>query len=118
VVAVTVDRGKRAPRWVAAFLEPWFPHAEATPNSRPGRDILGTPGMAFEVKTCKEWRPGAWVKQAAGYAGPGELAVLVYLPPGMGAARAGDAMAIMPLRALMPLAAACGFAPARTEGGG
>jgi hypothetical protein len=98
---------------VAAYLRPWFPDAEKTPNSRCGRDIENTPGVAVEVKTGSEWRPYAWSKQAAGYAQDGELAVLVYIPPGMGetAVLHGDAMAIVPLRALMPLAAAAGYAP-------
>jgi hypothetical protein len=110
-VAVSRSKGNRAPRWVAAWLAPWFPSAEATPNSRPGRDIQGTPGIAFEIKTGAEWRPYAWMAQAAKYAAPGELAVLLYLPPRMGEAQVADAMAIVPLRLLMPLAVAAGYAP-------
>jgi hypothetical protein len=109
---VSRARGLRAPDWVAAFLRPWFPDAAKTPNSRQGRDIENCPGLAIEVKTGAEWRPNAWMKQAAGYAADGELPVLVYLPPGMGEARVGEAMAIVPLRRLMPLAEAAGYAPA------
>jgi hypothetical protein len=105
-------KGNKAPAWVAAWLRAWFPDAEKTPNSRQGRDIENTPGLAVEVKTGAEWRPFAWSKQAAGYAADGELAVLVYLPPGMGEAAVADAMAIVPLRELMPLAVAAGYAPA------
>lgn len=104
-------KGNRAPDWVAAYLRPWFPDAAKTPNSRPGRDIENTPGLAVEVKTGAEWRPYKWLAQAAGYAGDGELALLVYLPPGLGEAHVGDALAIVPLRALMPLAVAGEYAP-------
>ena len=104
-------KGNAAPAWVAAYLQPWYPGCEKTPNGRPGRDILGTPGVAVEVKTSAEWRPHAWVKQAARYALPGELALLVYLPPGCGERAVGDAMAIVPVAAIMPLLVAAGYAP-------
>ena len=108
-------RGNRAPDWVAAYLRPWFPDAAKTPNSRPGRDLENTVGMAIEVKTSAEWRPYAWMRQAAGYVLDGELGVLLYLPPGMGKAHVGEAMAIVPLRVLMPLAVAAGYAPPPIE---
>lgn len=104
-------RGNEAPAWVAAYLVPWFPDAEKTPNSRAGRDIDNTPGLAIEVKTGATWRPNAWMAQAAKYPRAGELAVLLYLPPGMGRARVRDALCIVPLHALMPLAVAAGYAP-------
>ena len=108
-------RGNRAPDWVALYLRPWFPDAAKTPNSRPGRDLENCPGMAIEVKTSAEWRPNAWMRQTAGYVLDGELGVLLYLPPGMGKAHVGEAMAIVPLRVLMPLAVAAGYAPPPIE---
>jgi hypothetical protein len=108
---VTRNRGNRAPHWVAAYLRPWWPSAEPTPNGRPGRDILGTPGAAIEIKTGVEWRH-AWLKQAASYAGDGEVAILLYLPPGVGEKHVGEAMTILPLRVIMPLLVAAGYAPA------
>jgi hypothetical protein len=109
---VSQAKGKRAAGWVAAYLRPWFPSAEKPGSSSlRGRDVLGTPGLAIEVKTGAEWRPNAWLKQAAGYASAGELAVLVYLPPGCGEAQVGEALAIVPLRELLPLAVAAGYAP-------
>lgn len=111
-------KGNAAPAWVAAYLVPWFPDAEKHPNSRAGRDIDNTPGLAIEVKTGAEWRPNAWMAQAAKYPRVGELAVLLYLPPGMGQARVSDALAIVPLHALMPLAVAAGYAPPPHPDGG
>lgn len=107
---MTRNRGNRAPHWVAAYLRPWWPDIEPTPNSRKGRDLLGTPGTAIEIKTGAEWR-SAWLKQAAGYADDGEVPLLVYLPPGLGEKHVADSMAIMPLRVVMPLLVAAGFAP-------
>jgi hypothetical protein len=115
VRAMSRGKGLAAPAWVAQWLRPWWPAAEKTPNSRPGRDLLGTPGVAIEVKTSSEWRPLAWMKQAARYPQPGEVALLVYLPRGFGAMAVGDAMAIMRLRELMPLLVAAGYAPAPTN---
>lgn len=105
-------KGLAAPAWVAQWLKSWWPDAEKTPNSRPGRDLLGTPGVAFEIKTSSEWRPCEWMKQAAKYPTAGEVGVLVYLPRGFGALSVGDAMAIVRLRELMPLLVASGHAPA------
>jgi hypothetical protein len=105
-------KGNAAPAWVAAYLTRWFPSAEKTPNGRPGRDILGTPGVAIEVKTGAEWRH-KWVAQSAGHATDDEeLAFIVYLPPGLGARAVADSLAVMPLHALMPLLVAAGYAPA------
>lgn len=103
-------KGNAAPAWVAAYLQPWWPGCEKTPNSRPGRDILGTPGCAIEVKTGAEWRH-KWIDQAAGYAADGELPLLVYLPPGYGEKSVGDALAVVRLSVVMPLLVAAGYAP-------
>jgi hypothetical protein len=110
-------KGNQAPDWVAAYLRPWFPDAQKTPNGRPGRDLENTPGMAIEVKTGAEWRPYKWMRQAAGYALDGELPVLLYLPPGLGKLHVAETMAIVPLRVLMPLAVADGYAPPPNQSG-
>lgn len=109
-------KGKRAAAWVVAYLRTWYPSAEKPGSSSlRGRDVLGTPGLAVEIKTSAEWRPHAWVRQAAGYAASGELALLVYLPPGCGERGIGDAMAIVPMRVMMPLLVAAGYAPEPQE---
>ncbi|MCL2582955.1 MAG: hypothetical protein FWE35_10905 [Streptosporangiales bacterium] len=114
------DRGNRAPAWVAEYVRPWWPLAEKTPNSRPGRDIENTPGVAWEIKTSRQLALAAAIRQAAGYAEPGEVPVVCYLPPGIGERSVGTAMCIMPLAVLMPVLAEAGYAPmprtAREEG--
>ena len=107
-------KGLTAPGWVADYLRDWWPSVEKTPNSRKGRDLLGTPGVAFEIKTGAEWSHKA-IAQAAGYALPGEVPVVVYLPPGCGARAVGDSLAILPLRLIMPLLVAAGYAPEPRE---
>ena len=105
------DKGTRAAGWVAAYLRPWWPGVEATPSGRRGRDLLGTPGCAIEVKTGVEWR-AKWLAQVLCYVVDGEAGFVIYLPPGCGEKQVGDALAIMPVAALMPLLVDAGFAPA------
>lgn len=108
-------KGNQAPAWLADYLQPWWPGCEKQPNSRPGRDLLGTPGVAWEVKTGSEWRPKAWLRQAEGYALPGELAVLFYMPPGFGQRAVGDSLSIVRTRLLMPVLVGAGYAPPPME---
>jgi hypothetical protein len=120
------DRGNRAAAWVATYLTRWWPHAEKTPNGRPGADVLGTPGVAWEVKTSATWR-NEWLGQVAGYTahtcqddheGPCRgflLPVLVYLPPGMGEKSVAHAQAVMPLHVLMQVLTEAGYAPQPKE---
>jgi hypothetical protein len=98
---------------VAEYLRPWYPDAEKTPNSRKGRDILGTPGLALEVKTSGNWSPGRWLEQAMGYQRhpEEEVAALVYFPPGVGQAKTGLAMVMLPFSRFMDVAQAGGYAP-------
>ena len=116
------DRGNRAAGWVADYLRPWWPAAEKTPNGRRGADLLGTPGVSFEIKTGRTWR-NEWVNQAAGYPG---VCVLVWLPPGIGPKTVGLAFAmivdgpveprvhtrpVLLLEQIMPTLVAGGYAP-------
>jgi hypothetical protein len=107
----TRAKGNAAPAWVAAYLAPWWPDAEKTPNGRPGRDLENTPGVAWEVKTGAEWRPKAWTRQAEGYPVRGELGVLLYLPPGFGERSVGESLCIVRTRLLMPVLVEAGYAP-------
>jgi hypothetical protein len=98
---------------------PWWPYAEATGSGRNGRDITGTPGVAFEVKTADDlkasFKPTIWIRQAQANAGSGEVPVVVYFPRGLGAAHTGQALAILPVDALMEILEGTQFAPGRKE---
>jgi len=75
-------RGMRTQLLVAQYLAAnGWPHAESTGSGRSGVDVLGTPGLAFEVKARTDLNPLAWVKQAEQNAG---LPVAVFRPNGMG----------------------------------
>lgn len=108
------DRGIRLQAALAAYLRRWWPSAESTPNGRGGTDILGTPGVAWECKTAKDFSPAAFVRQAKAHRllDDGEvLPVAVYFPPGFGARSTGDVLAILALDDLMGLLTETGHAP-------
>ena len=114
---MTRQRGNRLQNALAAYLTRWFPYAESAGAGRNGTDVLGTPGIAWECKTAvefkRDFRPAAWVAQSAGHLkAPGDVPVVVYFPPEVGAARADHAMAIVPMHVLMHLLTAAGYAAA------
>lgn len=78
-----------------------WPAAQSVGSGRPGADILGTPGIAWENKTADEFRILEFVAQAKANAGPGgcppgphacglrcltrDVPVVAYWPRGAGA---------------------------------
>jgi hypothetical protein len=119
------DRGHALQRATAAYLARWWPHCESTPNGRPGRDILGTPGVWWEVKTSlKGTSPAGVVRQAETGALQAaikeraravDVAAVVYWPPGVGARRPEEAIVMMSLPELMHLLEAAEYAPKERE---
>jgi hypothetical protein len=113
---VSRARGNSLPNALARYVRPWWPFAEAVGAGRNGRDITGTPGVAFEVKTAddfkRDFKPTVWMTQAKANRGK-DLPVVVYFPRGCGEAHTGQALAILPLEFLMATAEAAGYAPPR-----
>jgi hypothetical protein len=114
------DRGVRLQRAAAAYLQQWWPHAESNPNGRNGTDILGTPGVAWEIKTAREFRPAAFVRQARTAAAgmqlggiPPVIPVVVYYPDGCGDRSTADVLAILPVSSLMGLLEQARYTPER-----
>ncbi len=109
------DRGNRLQNALAAYLARWWAHAESAGAGRQGTDVLGTPGVVWECKTAndfrRDFRPAAWIAQAAGHVSAQEVPVVVYFPPGLGSANTGNALAIMPLHVLMHVLQEGGYAP-------
>lgn len=101
-------RSVSIPRGFARYLTAWWVNAEATGTGRQGRDILGTPGVAFEVKTGGELSPAAAVRQASKNAGE-DLPVVAYFPPGVG--ERGPWIAMLPGDRLMKLLTEAGYTP-------
>jgi hypothetical protein len=100
-------RGNALQNALATYLRAWWPHAESAGAGRNGRDILGTLGVAFEVKTAddfkRDFKPTIWIKQAKENATKADVPVVVYFPRGLGEAHTAQALAILPLDWLMKL---------------
>ncbi|HMD23785.1 MAG TPA: hypothetical protein VKH61_06765 [Streptosporangiaceae bacterium] len=103
------DRGIRLQNALARYLTTWWPSAESAGSGRPGTDILGTPGIMWECKTAREFRPAEWVRQAREHAKPEPwakpLPVVVYWPDRVGEGSPQCAMAIVPLPKLIEILA-------------
>ena len=56
-------RGYRSQKVFAEYVRDIFPYAEPTGAGRQGRDILGTPGVWFELKARTGFNPLAALKQ-------------------------------------------------------
>ena len=113
---MTRAKGNAMQNALARYLRQWWAHAESTGSGRNGRDITGTPGVAWEVKTAddfkRDFKPTIWIKQAEANAGD-ELPIVVYYPRGLGEAHTGQALAILPLEFMMGALEAAGYAPDR-----
>jgi len=117
---VSRDRGIDLQRATARILARWWPNAETNPNGRGGRDILGTPGVWWEVKTSfKGTSPGAAIRQACMGAHAVddvlEVPVVLYWPPGVGEKRPDQAIAMMAFPDVMHLLESAGYAPEPKE---
>jgi hypothetical protein len=85
-----------------------FPYAESAGAGRNGRDVLGTPGIAVEVKARRDFSPIAWTRQAAATAG-GDLPLVVMRPDGLGPAHIDEWPAILRFSDLLRLLREAGY---------
>lgn len=109
------SRGAETQRLVAAYLaENGFAHATDAGAGRAGRDILGTIGLAIEVKARREYSPLAWLRQAEAAAG-GDLPLVAHRPDGMGPALVDDWPVTLRLRDAVTLLRAAGYGDPDTE---
>lgn len=70
------------------FKENGWPFAESAGAGRGGRDVLGMPGLACEVKARAQFTPLEWLRQAQEAAST-DLPFVVWRPNGMGPANIG-----------------------------
>lgn len=106
------DRGLRLQNALAAYLRAWWPLAESAGAGRGGTDVTNTPGVVWESKTAREFKPTAFVRQAkAAAAAEAALPVVVYWPDGCGAGSAAQALAIVPLESLMKVLEEAQYTP-------
>lgn len=84
--ATRTARARATESIVAERLRHLYPLAARVPASLPGRDILGTPGLAVEVKARRDLDLTGWLAQAKRNAGT-DLPVVVIRPDGYGPER-------------------------------
>lgn len=108
-------RGAETQRTVASYLvDNGFPHATDAGAGRNGSDILGTAGLAIEVKARRDYSPMAWLRQAAGAVG---LPLVVHRPDGMGPASVADWPVTFRLEDAVKLLRAAGYGEGEVLGG-
>lgn len=86
-----VARGRKSEDIWAEYLRlvALYPEAEGVGASLPGKDVLHTPGVSFELKATSQARITAALVQAGKNMDEGDIPVVVYRPPGYGAAKVG-----------------------------
>ncbi|MEV6526872.1 hypothetical protein AB0M43_33570 [Longispora sp. NPDC051575] len=95
-------------RVAAAYLaSTGWPYATDTGAGRQGADILGTPGLLWEVKARRDLNLVGWLRQAVGH-GVG-LPLLLVRPDGMGPATVADWPAVLRLSDLVTLLRSAGY---------
>jgi hypothetical protein len=104
-------RGAKTQALIAEYLRPrGWPFAEDAGAGRRGLDILGTPGLAIEVKARRDLQLPKWLRQAAGYREDGGgLPIVVHRPDGFGEASIDDWPATLRLTDLVRLLRAAGY---------
>ena len=85
-----------------------WPYAEAVGAGRSGRDVLGVPGIAVEVKARRDYSPLAWLRQVASTACD-DLPLVVARPDGMGPASVAAWPVTMRLADVVTLLRAAGY---------
>jgi len=80
-----VRRARRTEANVARWLRAHgWPRASRVPAALPGRDVVGVPGHAIEVKARSDFRPIEWLEQARGYARGSERPCVIIRSNGQG----------------------------------
>lgn len=120
------DRGLRLQNALARYLTTWWPSAESAGAGRPGSDVLGTPGLVWENKTAKQFRPLEFVRQARAHTArivpnPSQprynqgvwdvdsIPVVVYWPEGVGEASVDATLSILPTGVLVRVLKEAGY---------
>lgn len=91
-----VQRGRKTQEIAAEYLKPIFPDARSNPASLSGKDILETPGWAFEVKARRSFNPTEWSKQASKNSGR-DFPAAIMRPDGYGPEKVGQWLVFMTL---------------------
>jgi hypothetical protein len=110
-------RGRDTELLAARYLaENGWPYAMPTGAGASGRDITGTPGLAWEVKARTGFEPMANLRQATANAGL-DLPLVLIRPNGVGPAQIGLWPVFTTLDHMIALLRTAGFGdPLKTEG--
>jgi hypothetical protein len=107
------QRGNDTVNLTATYLKHnGWPFAEPVGTGRPGTDILGTPGLVWEIKARAQLTIAADMRQALTHAHNGQLPILLLRPNGMGPAAIHQWPTILPLNATIRLLHQAGYGTA------
>jgi hypothetical protein len=105
-------RGYRTQKVFAEYIRPTFPYAEPTGAGRQGSDILGTPGIHWELKARTGFNPSAALKQVAEGKADDELGLVVLRLNGQGEQSIGKWVALTDVDTMMRLLKEAGYGTA------
>lgn len=107
------DRGLDLQNGLARYLQHWWPGARSVGAGRPGTDVEGIPGVAWENKTAARFEPLAFVRQARWHVqNSTDVPIVVYWPQGVGEQSADSTLAFTPLAFMVQLLLDAGYGPA------
>lgn len=108
-------RGYDSQKVLAEHLRVLFPFAEPTGAGRPGRDILSTPGIYFEMKARSGFKPTEALKQTVAPAiEAGDIPLIVMRMNGQGPKSVGKWVALTELDYMIQLLGEAGYGDRRT----
>ena len=102
-------RGYRSQKVFAEYVRDIFPYAEPTGAGRQGQDILGTPGIYFELKARSGFDPLSALKQLEKENDTSALEVAVLRMNGQGEANIGQWVTVMRVDTLKELLKEAGY---------
>lgn len=103
-------RGYDTQRIFAAHIRDLFPYAEPTGAGRPGKDILSTPGIYFELKARTGFNPTEALKQTVAPAlEAGDLPIIIMRMNGQGPKSVGKWVALTEVDVMMQLIREAGY---------
>lgn len=106
VVSASKRKGTAAETAVVRWLvEHGFPHAErrAMSGTQDRGDIAGIPGVALEVKNCREMRLGPWMDEATREASNARARIFAVIHKRRGKTDPGQWFVTMPLEVFAEL---------------
>jgi hypothetical protein len=109
-------RGYRSQKVFADYLRPLFPYAEPTGAGRQGRDILGTPGVWFELKARAGFNPLEALKQMERESEGDDIQAAVLRLNGQGEANIGQWVVCLRADVLIRLLKEAGYGPEDARG--